>query len=267
MKETVNYEQFKLRDDNRDGGVTDAHVRKIVASIKLKNMLEFRPIIVNEHMEVIDGQHRLAAAKELKVPIYYEIHTGAAGAEIIGYNLAKAWMPSDYLNYYCEHDYPHYKKLREFMKNQSLSLQSAMCLCTKKSKHSLEEFRLGKFIFNDEYNAVSFEVCLETIDKIKTSMGFSHFTKSSRFWKALIRITTHDDFNEEKWFKNMSKFIERFCPKATTKDYLKLFLEVHNFQNQNKILITESEYFPKDDFIAPKQQEDTRQLQMQLESR
>ena len=65
---TSDYSIFKKFPGNRD--INPLNLRKITNSIKMHNMLDLKPIIVTESMEVTDGQHRLEAAKVLGVPIF-----------------------------------------------------------------------------------------------------------------------------------------------------------------------------------------------------
>jgi hypothetical protein len=46
IQNTKNYSMFKFRADNREK-ISDGHVEKLVESIKTRNLLEMRPIIVN----------------------------------------------------------------------------------------------------------------------------------------------------------------------------------------------------------------------------
>lgn len=71
MKETKDYNIFKKHPNNRE--IFHANLEKIKRSIQIKNLLEYRPIIVDKKMQVIDGQHRLEAARQLGVPIYYQM--------------------------------------------------------------------------------------------------------------------------------------------------------------------------------------------------
>jgi hypothetical protein len=64
---TTKYSQFKILSDNRD--VNSLHVKRLVESFNDMHLV--CPIIVNENMEVIDGQHRLQASIETGLPIYY----------------------------------------------------------------------------------------------------------------------------------------------------------------------------------------------------
>lgn len=70
MKSTTNYDMFKFRDDNRTK-IRKRHVDTLAESIQRNNQLEKHPIVVNQDMEIINGQHRLCAAKELGIPVYY----------------------------------------------------------------------------------------------------------------------------------------------------------------------------------------------------
>lgn len=248
MKKTKDYDLFIFRDDNR-AKINHRHVDILVESIKMKNMLELKPISVNEKMEIIDGQHRLLAAKKLGCDIYFNVTQGADAKDIIAMNLALGWGIQDYLNFFIKLGNENYRKLEQFTREKNFTLQAALNITTKWDQAGRKKFKQGLYIFNLEQSEIRFQICVETIDKIKRSNGFSHFSRASRFWKALIRLTSHDDFDEKKWFKNMDKFIERFTPKANSRDYLKLFIEVHNFGNQRKIELLESEFFPKDDTI------------------
>ena len=99
MNQTTDYSLFKDVSSNRD--VDRKHVKKLVNSIREKNLLEVNPIIVNEKLEVLDGQHRLEAAKQLKVPIYYVISSDVTHNDISRLNSNKKnWLLMDYINYY-----------------------------------------------------------------------------------------------------------------------------------------------------------------------
>lgn len=60
IKVTNNYEMFKILAGNR--GVSPARVKKIKKSIEDVGYIT-SPILVNEKMEVIDGQRQIASFK------------------------------------------------------------------------------------------------------------------------------------------------------------------------------------------------------------
>jgi hypothetical protein len=69
--QTSDYTLFHLLSENRPVDLN--HVRKLVAMITQSNLLHIKPLDVMAHLGVIDRQHRLAAARELGLPVYYKI--------------------------------------------------------------------------------------------------------------------------------------------------------------------------------------------------
>ena len=69
---TTDYNQFKYIKGNRE--VVESHVKTLSDQIAKKDFQI--PIIVNEKMEVCEGQHRLEAYRLLGVPITYIVKEG-----------------------------------------------------------------------------------------------------------------------------------------------------------------------------------------------
>lgn len=112
MKKTKNYNLFSYMNGNRS--VHAGHVSKLVESISKKNLLKYNPIMVDKNMMVIDGQHRLEAAKELGLYVYY--NTVDAGLlDVISLNTnAKNWSMSDYVESHIEMGNREYIELKVF---------------------------------------------------------------------------------------------------------------------------------------------------------
>ena len=99
VKNTLDYSIFQNYTTNRD--VRMGHVADLVNSIETRNLLYTQPITVNEEYFVIDGQHRLAAAKSLGLPIYYIVCPGLTERDIPRLNsVMKLWLMADYLDHY-----------------------------------------------------------------------------------------------------------------------------------------------------------------------
>ena len=67
---TNDYDKFSFLDANR---VTD-HVNALALSFK--NRFVPNAIICNEKLQIIDGQNRFLASKQLGLPVYYYIING-----------------------------------------------------------------------------------------------------------------------------------------------------------------------------------------------
>lgn len=100
VQSTKNYDMFKIMDKNRE----IIHDKPIFESILNIGLLPI-PIIVNEFMEIVDGQGRFSACKQLGKPIYYMIVEGLRINHVITMNsISKKWATRDYIRCYATGD-------------------------------------------------------------------------------------------------------------------------------------------------------------------
>ena len=93
--ETKDYSKFKVLDGNR--AIRDRRVDAIVQSITEVGYVT-SPILVNENMEVIDGQGRLAALERLNMPVEYIVQEGIGIEECRQMNIHQSnWTDYDYV--------------------------------------------------------------------------------------------------------------------------------------------------------------------------
>lgn len=110
---TNDYNGFKRLLGNRE--VNPKRVKQIKKSIEDIGYIT-NPIVVNERMEVIDGQGRLQALKELGKPVEYIVIKGIGIKECLYMNInQEKWSILDYVKSYAEMGNPNYKKLLEIM--------------------------------------------------------------------------------------------------------------------------------------------------------
>lgn len=233
IQKTREYEKFKFRADNREG-INQSHVARLKESISARNLLEWRPIIVNAQMEVLDGQHRLLAAKALGLDVYYQVEKELKPEDIIALNVTKSWGIADYLNYYVKNGHPEYILLRDFMKKHRLQLNVALRLTMGATDKALHEYKQGRYKFKNEYEE-AMEHCWETIHYIQRMNGTSTYTNTTKFWLALIKLVMHHNFDPVKWKQNLERMVDKFGPRINTKSFANLFSEVHNWRNNTKV--------------------------------
>jgi hypothetical protein len=240
LQKTKDYDSFIFRKDNREK-IDEAHVQRITESIRSRNLLEFRPVVVNQKMEVIDGQHRILAAKSLNVEIYYQIEKSLDATDIVKMNISKTWTNADYLNFYCHHKYEEYLKLKQFIKKNEITLKIGMSIAMGIVRQSRHDFRMGLFKFKEETLENEINICWKTIDYIKKLNGFSPYTNSSRFWNALLKLIRYPNFDSEKWKFNLERLVDNFCPKPSEKLYVKMVAKIYNWKNSSPIRLGEED--------------------------
>ena len=108
--ETTNYSKFKTMEGNR--AVKDGRVNRIVESINKVGYV-LSPILVNEKMEVIDGQGRLSALERLGLPVHYMVQNGIGIEECRQMNIHQSnWTNYDYVVSYAIMGNENYQRLQ-----------------------------------------------------------------------------------------------------------------------------------------------------------
>lgn len=120
---TTKYSMFKRLEGNRDVKC----VKKIIDSINKVGYIP-NPIIVNQYYEVIDGQNRLQAAKELNLPVFYYIVKDIGINEARSMNLGRTnWKPIDYIRSYAESGSASYQMLLDLIEKFPIYSYQEIC--------------------------------------------------------------------------------------------------------------------------------------------
>ena len=153
VKQTKNYEQFKLCSWNR--AVKESNLKKLDKSVRENGWL-IHPILVNEKMEVVDGQHRLLYAREHDLPVYYTMVEGLDTQDCVVMNNSRsAWTILDYIAYYAEKGNDNYIILKSMVNTYSflpVSVITAVAKGAVSAGNSSSTIKTGKFeISSTEY--------------------------------------------------------------------------------------------------------------------
>lgn len=142
---TTRYDKFKLLDGNRS--VKTARVRRILESIQ-KVGYRMVPIVVNKDYEVIDGQGRLAALRELGLPVYYVVDYGAGIEECRMLNIGMTnWSLTDFIDSYAELGNPEYMEVLPLVREYGdlgFNITTMVCGGSYNQPHA-ESVRFGRF--------------------------------------------------------------------------------------------------------------------------
>jgi len=225
---TTDYKIFKSVKGNRK--VNARHVERLTASVADNNMLETNPIIVNDKMEIIDGQHRLAAASALAVPIFYVILPLAdlGQVQLMNANM-KPWSMEDYLDSYISMGNAHYKKLREFTSTYDLPITVGANLLYGEVRSLGNRtaithlFKTGEFEVRDEKGA---KFTADYITAVR-----EYFEPAARRHRDLfyaIQALIRKDIPEAMVVSKLKAAGEVQPRKSSTRDYLRIFEDVLN---------------------------------------
>jgi len=241
IEETKDYDVFNKHKANRK--TNEKLVVRLIKSIETKNLLKCNPIVVDKHFNVIDGQHRLEAARRLQLPISYITDENVDVKDIVPLNVEKeTWKLDEYLNFHCNQDKLDYLLLQDFMeKEKFLKVNIALELlhgCRNSEFHT--EFKKGNYKFPQETEML--EVLTkktqihEVINYIKTkTSGPKTYLDKVTFYSAMIEFFNIKSFSYTIFMQKLQYRIDLIHPCQCRSDYVRIFKEIYNFKNQSPI--------------------------------
>lgn len=205
------------------------HVKKLKKNMmNVGNLTAEFPIVVNENMEIIDGQHRLQALKELNWPVGYRMQTGLTLETVRGINQAgQNWSWKDYMNSYIGGGTPEQKdQYGRFMAlykhfNYQYAVLTHYCGLGEKG-------RVGGVMFNiGELHIPNQERTFELLKRYKeVSEALSHHTRPLAI--AMYKILQNPDYNHERMVRKAKLWDSPVKNLANTEDYQRFLETVYN---------------------------------------
>ena len=223
------------------------HIRRLTGSMKEHGILQ-NPIIVNESMDVIDGQHRLLAAKEANVGIYYIIVKGYSLSDVHVLNLnQKNWTKKDFMNGYADMEVEPYIKLREFAKkNSDYNLSDCVALCSNISgagaatitqKYRKDGTLNGiKEIFEEgTWKGKDFKLAQDYADKIRMVKPYYDGYNRSSFVSVMIGLFKKPVYIHWEFLHKLKLQPNALVHCASASQYKILIEEIYNYRRRNKV--------------------------------
>lgn len=237
---TTNYDLFKIMPDNRNLNLL--HIKRLIESFKTKQLVV--PIIVNKKHEVIDGQHRLEACKELGLPVYYLVipNYGIDEVQILNTN-QKNWTKLDYLHSYVAAGKRPYLEFKTFMENfPELSFQACERILTglsqgkrtgqvQNQKAMMKDFEQGK-LFIPDLNK-SYSVARKIMDFKPFYEGFH----KGIFATVMLALLKSKNYNHKEMLHKLSVCPIKMQDCLNVEAYKMLLEDIYNHkrQKENKV--------------------------------
>lgn len=242
---TTDYSMFKDLKGNRN--VNKLHVRRLRESFKNAYLLS--PIIVNDKYEIIDGQHRYAAAIELQKPINYIVcrEYGLREVQILNTNM-KNWSRIDYLNAYCDLGYPEYIKFRNFMRRfKDFDIRACEAFITnratgtrnkstkeladinKRGSYSVKYFEEGDLGVND------YELAVDNAEKVMMIKPYYDGFYRAVFVYAMIGMLKNENYNHSQFIRKLSANPTSLQHCNNVTQYKLLIEDIYNYRSREKV--------------------------------
>ena len=220
--ESDDYSMFNILSSNRKVYLNGRKMEKLVKSISSFGQL--LPGVINDKYEVIDGQHRLSAAKILGKPFKFIIVPGLSINQVIEVNNSqKTWTSEDFLQSYIERGNENYKTLDRFRKAyDKLSLMNIRALLgDNRLSGSFEE---GGLEIHD-YDIIRANKIANFIYKIANV--YPNYNRRS-FITAVISMYKTPKFEESTFLRHLLANRNGLYDCINIKNYLRCFESLYN---------------------------------------
>ena len=228
---TRSYSMFSFLNGNRK--ITRKKFRKLVKAIENNDMTHLFPILVNQDLKILDGQHRYVACSELSLPIHYVIVDDMDISTIANLNDNQdKWTAYDFLNAWCEAGLHDYKIFAGFIRKYGFSFSVGQVLLFGKwGGKNYDDFREGRMKVDNLQEGT------ERADWIHSLKELSPHTTDRTFVLAMVQCFKHKDYSHDRMKRKLS-YLGNTIKKSTNKqEYLRQLEDIYNYKTAeaNKI--------------------------------
>lgn len=223
------------------------HIKRLSDSIRVYGM-KCNPILVNEKFQVIDGQHRLMAAKEAESFVYYIIVNGYSLSEVHTLNLnQKNWTKKDFMDGYANMGVESYVKLKFFIeKNDDYTFGDCLNLCSNTSGYgSLSRYnedrtdgrayKMTEIFEEGTWVGKDFKIAQDWANKIRMLKPYYLGYNRSTFVGTMITLFSNPNFDFNEFMHKVRLQPTALVDCANRDQYKTLIEDIYNYRSRNKI--------------------------------
>lgn len=230
---TRDYDQFQLMEANREQ--SRGHVEAVKAAFEeVGNLTRVQPILVNDRMEIIDGQHRFTACKELGEPIYYTTISGLGVSDARQMNiLHRKWEFADYARSYAlsgDVNYQRYLQLvDDYGFNHGVTLIYSM---GEAHKGLFKDFRQGNYTLTPEEASAA----RQRLDNLAEVAEIAPLAKSRQFAVAYLQAMRNENFDKSRFISRLERNPHMLTRQGGVPEYLRTIEDIynHNINAENR---------------------------------
>lgn len=235
--ETTDYDKFVIVDGNR---IID-HVEHIKQSMKEHYVPN--AILVNEKFEILDGQNRFKAQKELGKPVRYIVEEGLGIVDARAMNRgAKNWQKKDFIQSYAKEGKEEYVLFKKFMeKYPDFPASVAEIFLRMSAANDSDRRRSSKYqaIQRGVFEIKDYERSCQIADMVMAYKGIGLEThpiyKRKEFVVAIVKLSRLQDFDNDEMVRKIKRAPLYFTPCNSSDDYVRMLEEIYNYRNRKRV--------------------------------
>ena len=230
---TRNYDMFELMEDNRD--VKDErHIKDLMGSMERNGFLQSKAISVKNSgnkYTVTDGQHRLEAAKRLGIAVWYNVDDAIPETALPDLQIAKKWLPKDYMKHFVVKGAEAYAKLKEVSEMYPKVSITTLALLLEGAYHgdgAINRFRTGTIKITNLDKALK---TLQYADEMHKLYKYE-WLFGRTFLTEFIHIVGISGYKQKTMMEKLRYRSEEFRQMLSPDGYLKMFDQIYNYKTQ-----------------------------------
>jgi hypothetical protein len=231
IQTTKNYELFGRTDENRTVDLRNRS--RLKKSLAKHGWLSCFPLVARRErnkLVIKDGQHRLAIAKDLGIPVYWveeQVDFDIAQVNSSG----RSWIPKDYANRFAVAGNKHYQEAIQFSETHGFPIGTTVAMLAGLTSFSnvASKFYDGTFKIVDRNWA-------EAVAFVYTHLtSMQPLLKNARFLEACMAICRVPNFESKRLIENARRCRDKLINVSTREAYLDVLEAVYNY-NRTKLL-------------------------------
>lgn len=204
---TKDYSIFKTMEGNRK--TNSANKKALMKSMSERYYMN--PILVNEDMYIIDGQHRKEVCEELKLPVYYIIQKDLGLEDVKRINSAsKVWKTADYLTSNTRDDNPNkdsYEFINKLKTEYKFTVENILVILNKFIRVGSNitdirtEFKVGSLHLTQKEQ----DDMMDFINHLEIFKGFKNY-HNNFFVQAYYKLYSTEGYDHKIMVNQFNKY-------------------------------------------------------------
>jgi len=237
---TKDYQAFNFITGNRP--VIKSHLAKLITSMREEYIPV--PILINDKMEIIDGQHRYFACKELGLQLHYIQIKGLKLKDVQRLNeLMKAWTADAFMNCYCDlalesdsGEYDDYVEYSEFKREYGFGHNETQAMLSNKTMFSgklSDDFRKGIFKIDNLKKAK------HIANQIREVGEYYSGYKRRGFVIAIMKCLVNPKYDHKRFIAKLSYQTDKLTDFRHWQQYLTVIQDIYNYyaKEDDKVML------------------------------
>jgi hypothetical protein len=230
VQTTNDYSKFKIIGGNRN--IMPTHVSRLVKS--MSEVYLFTVITVNRRHEIIDGQHRFEAIKQLGLPLNYVVCPDYGLNEVQIFNqCSRNWTSQDFIDGYIDLGNKNYQVLKDFITKYGFGSKESISILSGSYSsiggNHMHKFRSGEFQIKDLKKSLIFA------DRISSLGEFYIGYKRRSFVAAMVTMMNNKNFDFDEFYRKLKLQPKSLVDCTTTTNYIDLIEDIYNFKRKDKV--------------------------------